>query len=257
MTDVQQAAPDNVPAPVIESPAEAQHAEQQAESPQQAIDIEGLAREMGWRPREDWKGDDSGWRDAGEFVRNTVDANRATKRELAEVKDTLKNLSKVNEKILQKELDKQRRQLEKEHARAVDENNPAEARRLASEIDALDRQPVQTDYRSKFKQDNPWFEADTEATAYAIAMAGVAAGEGKAPEDQLAYAADKVRKRFPELFDSKPQRTAPVLQTGQRGMPQPQKKYPPAVMAAANDAVRRGRAENVGEYLAMYDKEVG
>jgi len=221
-------------------------------------DLEALARDMGWRPKDDWKGDDSGWRDAAEFVKHTVDANRTLKRELGEVKDTIKGLSKTNEKILQRELDKQRVALERKFAQAVDANDPTEARRVSAEIDALERQPVQQDYKAKFKADNPWFGDDKEATAYATAMAGVAASEGKDPDAQLAYAAEKVRKRFPELFDAKPtQRNAPSVEGGQRGAPPPKKTYPPAVLQAARQAVERKRADSVQEYLAMYDAEMG
>jgi hypothetical protein len=256
VTDVQMApeaqeapAPD-VAAPDIPNDAPAR----EAASPP---DLEALAREMGWRPKEDWKGDDSGWRDAGEFVKHTVDANRTLKRELGEVKDTIKGLSKTNEKILQRELDKQRVALERKFAQAVDANDPTEARRVSAEIDALERQPVQQDYKAKFRAENPWFGDDKEATAYATAMAGVAASEGKDPDAQLAYAAEKTRKRFPELFDAKPvQRNAPSVEGGQRGAPPPKKTYPPAVLNAARQAVERKRADSVQEYLAMYDAEM-
>jgi hypothetical protein len=253
MTDVQ-LAPTAEAAPPPDAPATQAP---EAQSAPQAPDLESLARDMGWRPKEDWKGDDTGWRDAGEFVKHTVDANRTLKRELGEVKDVVKGLSKTNERILERELAKQRKALERQFAEAVDANDPTAARRVSAEIDALDRTPVAQDYKSKFKAENPWFGVDTEASAYATAMAGVAASEGKDPDAQLAYAAEKVRKRFPELFD-KPaaQRNAPSVEGGSRGAPQARKSYPPAVMAAAQDAVRRGRADSTAEYLAMYDKEV-
>jgi hypothetical protein len=213
---------------------------------------------MGWRPKEDWKGDDSGWRDAGEFVKHTVDANRTLKRELGEVKDVVKGLSKTNERILERELAKQRKALERQFAEAVDANDPTAARQVSAQIDALDRTPAQTDYKSKFKADNPWFGVDTEASAYATAMAGVAASEGKDPEAQLAYASEKVRKRFPELFDKPAERrTPPSVEGGSRSSPPPKKTYPPAVLAAAKAAVDRGRADSVAEYCSMYDKEMG
>ena len=251
MTDVQMA-PEAPSAPLPDAPAP----DATNEAARSAPDLESLARDMGWRPKEDWKGDDTGWRDAGEFVKHTVDANRTLKRELGEVKDTIKGLSKTNERILERELTKQRKALERQFAEAVDANDPTAARQASAAIDALDRTPATQDYKSKFKADNPWFGVDTEASAYATAMAGVAANEGKDPDAQLAYAAEKVRKRFPELFDKPAQRNAPSVEGGQRGTPQAKKTYPPAVMAAAQDAVRRGRADSTAEYLAMYDKEV-
>jgi hypothetical protein len=255
MTDVQ-SAPEASSAPLPDVAAPDVPNDASASVARSAPDLEALARDMGWRPKEDWKGDDTGWRDAGEFVKHTVDANRTLKRELGEVKDVVKGLSKTNERILERELAKQRKALERQFAEAVDANDPTAARRVSAEIDALDRTPVAQDYKSKFKAENPWFGVDTEASAYATAMAGVAASEGKDPDAQLAYAAEKVRKRFPELFDKPAQRNAPSVEGGQRGTPQAKKSYPPAVMAAAQDAVRRGRADSTAEYLAMYDKEV-
>lgn len=255
MTDVQMApVAQEAPAPDIAAPDTPNDAPARGEA--SAPDLESLARDMGWRPKEDWKGDDSGWRDAGEFVKHTVDANRTLKRELGEVKDVVKGLSKTNERILERELAKQRKALERQFAEAVDANDPTAARQVSAQIDALDRTPVQQDYKARFKADNPWFGVDTEASAYATAMAGVAASEGKDPEAQLAYASEKVRKRFPELFD-KPatQRNAPSVEGGQRGAPPPKKTYPPAVLTAARQAVERKRADSVQEYLAMYDAE--
>lgn len=257
MTDVQMApeAP-SAPLPDVALPDAPNDAPARGEA--SAPDLESLARDMGWRPKEDWKGDDSGWRDAGEFVKHTVDANRTLKRELGEVKDVVKGLSKTNERILERELAKQRKALERQFAEAVDANDPTAARQVSAQIDALDRTPVATDYKSKFKADNPWFGVDTEASAYATAMAGVAASEGKDPEAQLAYASEKVRKRFPELFDKPTERrTPPAVEGGSRGSPPPRKTYPPAVLAAAKAAVDRGRADSVAEYCSMYDKEMG
>ena len=257
MTDVQMApeAP-SAPLPDVALPDTPNDAPARGEA--SAPDLESLARDMGWRPKEDWKGDDSGWRDAGEFVKHTVDANRTLKRELGEVKDVVKGLSKTNERILERELAKQRKALERQFAEAVDANDPTAARQVSAQIDALDRTPVATDYKSKFKEDNPWFGVDTEASAYATAMAGVAASEGKDPEAQLAYASEKVRKRFPELFDKPTERrTPPAVEGGSRGSPPPRKTYPPAVLAAAKAAVDRGRADSVAEYCSMYDKEMG
>jgi len=257
MTDVQMApeAP-SAPLPDVALPDAPNDAPARGEA--STPDLESLARDMGWRPKEDWKGDDSGWRDAGEFVKHTVDANRTLKRELGEVKDVVKGLSKTNERILERELAKQRKALERQFAEAVDANDPTAARQVSAQIDALDRTPVQTDYKSKFKADNPWFGVDTEASAYATAMAGVAASEGKDPEAQLAYASEKVRKRFPELFDKPAERrTPPSVEGGSRSSPPPKKTYPPAVLQAAKAAVERGRADSVAEYCSMYDKEMG
>jgi len=257
MTDVQIApAADAAPLPDVALPDAPNDAPARGEA--STPDLESLARDMGWRPKEDWKGDDSGWRDAGEFVKHTVDANRTLKRELGEVKDVVKGLSKTNERILERELAKQRKALERQFAEAVDANDPTAARQVSAQIDALDRTPVATDYKSKFKADNPWFGVDTEASAYATAMAGVAASEGKDPEAQLAYASEKVRKRFPELFDKPAERrTPPSVEGGSRSSPPAKKTYPPAVLAAAKAAVDRGRADSVAEYCSMYDKEMG
>ncbi len=257
MTDVQ-SAPEASSAPLPDVAAPDVQNDASASVARSAPDLEALARDMGWRPKEDWKGDDTGWRDAGEFVKHTVDANRTLKRELGEVKDVVKNLSKTNERILERELTKQRKTLERQFAEAVDANDPTAARRVSAEIDALDRTPVATDYKSKFKADNPWFGVDTEASAYATAMAGVAASEGKDPEAQLAYASEKVRKRFPELFDKPAERrTPPSVEGGSRSSPPAKKTYPPAVLQAAKAAVDRGRADSVAEYCSMYDKEMG
>lgn len=258
MTDVQLApAAEAAPPPDVALPDTPSDIPVHAEPPLPSTP-EDLAREMGWKEKSEWRGDASGWTDAATFLRNTINVNRGERKKSADLAEQLKRLSGVSERILERELAKQRTALERKFAEAVDANDPTAARQVSAQIDALDRTPAQTDYKSKFKADNPWFGVDTEASAYATAMAGVAASEGKDPEAQLAYASEKVRKRFPELFDKPAERrTAPQVEGGSRSSPPPKKTYPPAVLQAAKAAVDRGRADSVAEYCSMYDKEMG
>lgn len=239
-------------APVVEM--QEAPAQERQDAPQTAPEIEALARDLGWKPKDEWKGDDTEWRGADEFLRKGVERTKNLARDVKELRQSFDKVGKVNEKLIQQAVEKERRALAAEYADAVKRGDVDASLKAIRQIDALDA-PEPVNYRQQFAHDNPWFEVDEAATAYAIAVCDK--HKNKPPEEQLRLAAEAVRERFPDL-SGKPKREredAPVLNQPGRTPPPKAKRYPTEVLAAAKDAVRRGRADTEAEYLAMYDKE--
>jgi hypothetical protein len=259
-------APADAPAPDVAQPAPdapASGAEQQSEqapSPKPASpEIEALAREMGWSPQDEYRGNPDQWIPPDEFVKRTAKINKAQRDKIDRMDETMRKMAETSERIMKDRLADQKRQLEQQFEAAVEVGDVRLAKHTQAQIAGLEKQAdTGPSHADRFKAENPWFQSNKEATAYAIAVAGLEAENGANPDAQLKAAAEAVKKRFPELFPSDgPQRTPPALQGGSRQAPRAAKQYPPEVKRAAADFVRRGMAKNEAEYFAAYDKENG
>ena len=173
--------------------------------------FDGLAREMGWFPKSDYKGDPEKWRPAEDYIKQGVKSTKALKRDLQEVKKTADRLARTSAAITERALAEQRAELEAAHDQAVDLGDRKAAREAASEIAKLDSQAVEApSHEADFARDNPWYGVDDEATAYAVSVSQRLATQGKSVDEQLEAAATAVQKRFPELFDEPaPKKAAP------------------------------------------------
>lgn len=173
--------------------------------------FDGLAREMGWFPKAEYKGDPEKWRPAHEYIKQGVKSTKALKRDLQQVKKTADTLARTSAAITERALAEQRAEIQAAHDQAVDLGDRKAAREAAIEIARLDRQAVESpSHEAEFARDNPWYGVDDEATAYAVSVSQRLATQGKSVDEQLEAAAAAVEKRFPELFEEPvPKKAAP------------------------------------------------
>jgi hypothetical protein len=179
-----------------------------------------VAKKMGWSPKDKWKGDPDKWVDAETFLDKTpgliknlqerVDRNNRATREIIE-RERAKAVKEAESKLKQ-----------------ARESGDIEAALEAQEefLEAKKPDPDVQSSQMRFKQENPWFQTNDEATAIAIAAAEIAVRQGKGAEEQFELAVKAVRKAMPELFEgdsdldgsvSKPEpRKVPSMQGGQR-----------------------------------------
>lgn len=218
----------DVPAQVAETGAE------QTNVPAQ--DVEAKARQYGWRPKEEWKGDDSRWVDAETFVKRgdevipIIKADRAklekalekANEEIAEMRDTFSQFKQYHSQTQARAYQQAMRDLEQRQAQAVEANDLAEVRETTKEIAALaaemtvGQKPVQRSYEQEFnrwKADNAWFETDTVMRAAAAALGDEAVKKGLEGKAQLDFVSERIRKEFPHKFEN-PNRTAPAAVEG-------------------------------------------
>lgn len=198
-----------------------------------AQDVEAKARQYGWRPKEEWKGDDSKWVDAGEFVRRgeevlpIVKANSAklekelerARGEIDDMRSAFAEFRTYHTKTQERAYQAAMRELEQRQARAVEDNDLAGVREATKEIAALTAeisstpaQPARNDQKlvADFGKDNPWYGVDEDLTAYAH---GLNLPPSMSPEEQLRTIAAKVKAAFPHKFEN-PNRSAPAAVEG-------------------------------------------
>ena len=216
-------------------------------------DIESLATEMGWAPKDQWRGNPDDWKDAKAFLKTTVEINRTLSKDVRELKQTTARMAKASATMMERALAEQREELEARFEAAVAANNPKAAREAQKALSKLDEPGEAADHVSDFAARNPWFKTDPEAAAFAYAICE--ANKTLPAEEQLKLAEEGVRKRFPEHFPKSKAPQPAVADAGTRAAAQPKGKtfadLPRDAQAACLQFEKKGvkRADYVKSYF--------
>jgi hypothetical protein len=226
---------------------------------QQDDPIAALATELGWAPKDQFRGNPDDWKPADEFIRAGREIQRNLSRDVKGLKDTVSNMSRTSAALLEQQLERQRAELEAQHVRAVDEGDPVAARQLSRKIDRLeDPMPsVQTppEALAFAERNKSWFgrSGDPLATARAHEIAERLAAQGYSAAEQLAAAERGVKKEFPELFPAPAKAPASVAAPASRTATTTSREtfhhMPKAAQDTARDMVERGVIPSTDPYV--------
>ena len=194
------------------------------ESSRTPSEIETLAEEMGWSPKDKWRGDPDKWKPAKDFVKSTVDVNRSLSKDVRELRENTERVLKAQSKIIDREVERRVAEATQRFHQAVADGDSQEAFRASEEIRvARETAPTtQNDPAADWRAENKWYDGENEASLYALVVCERENRKGRTYAQQLEEAERAVRKRFPELFDegrqSKPEtkQSPPHVQGGQR-----------------------------------------
>lgn len=189
--------------------------EQQPENP-----VEALAYDLGWRPKEEFRGLEEEWRPADQFIREGRDITRKVTKQLRSMEDQLQRVTRTSSQMMADKLAERDAYWQNVHAKAVEDNDPDTARKAVDELVKLktaapasetDAEPPETlVFRDRHRA---WLGVDAVATKLAYDTAEFAHSMGKTRQEQLEAAEAAVRKYHPELF--KPAAKQPAgVQTG-------------------------------------------
>lgn len=189
--------------------------EDQQDGPSSA---EQRALEMGWRPKEEFDGDEDSFIDAKEFVRRKplFDKIEYQSRELKEVKKALRFLQDHHEKVKETEFTRAVNALKAAKKQAFEEGNADLIVELDEQLDdvkAAQQAFKVTEQQAKvgdaihpnfvsWVENNSWYAQDTELRSFADAsgLAYAKANPSLSPEDVLKYVTKRVKTAFPEKF---------------------------------------------------------
>lgn len=242
--------------------------QQGAESP----DVEALAREMGWAPADEWRGDPEKHVDARTFIKTGPEILKTTLRKQDEkldaVNETLQGMTRAAKSAEQRAYDRAVADLKTEQEEAVADGDVAEFKRLDNEIDRLAPPAADTeggiearaeaDFK-EFRSGNEWYGKDYELSVYADGIAPHVGEAHQGPEfyEELGKA---VREKFPEKFvNSQRQRPASVEGggdtdgTGGKVSAKTYKDLPMEAKQACDEFVEDGvlsQADYVKDYFA-------
>jgi uncharacterized protein (UPF0147 family) len=137
-------------------------ADENTEAPADGAEVEQQARQMGWMPKEDWKGNPNSWVDAGEFVKrgetfipflqhdrkklkSELEAERqsrlAVEQQLKEVRESVEGLKSFNEEMAQERQARRKVELAQELKQAREDGNEVRAAELTAELGEIVKKP--------------------------------------------------------------------------------------------------------------------
>lgn len=184
--------------------------------------VEDIAANMGWSPKDQWRGDPAKWKPAHEFVAATADINARVTTKLKALEDQLSNVNRTNAVIMEQALAEQRQKLLQERQDAFDIGDAekfAEAERRLGQMPQVAATPP-AEVQTFVEKHSGWFNKDAEATAWAVNRAGELAKQGLGAARQVAIVERELAQYFPEYApqQEKPKpKAAPLSQPGTRG----------------------------------------
>ena len=254
-------------------------------------EAEARAREMGWRPEDEWEGDKSGWMDADTFIdrqdrrRNVANEEfkvenekllsqvAALTTEQAETRQTIEDFKVWQTKSEERAYKKALKALQAEQREAVKLGDEAAFDVASQEIgelvkDAQDGQakPAQKPRNADeipaykaWKVKNDWYLDDMEATEYADRISGTVGRKGNFNDTDPAFydaITAEVKKKFPDKFKNPNRERANAVEEGGGAKAQKGKKtaadLPAEVRATGNRFVKQKLFKNINEYAEQY-----
>jgi hypothetical protein len=199
--------------------------EGQEEGGDKTPSLEDLAKDMGWRPREEFRGDPDQWKPAADFIRAGHEIQRNLSHDLKNLRTTVDTIKVTTSEVMRQKLEEQKRELAAQYAQAVEDGDTRGSYQIAQRLTDVDRQiqsPVAQPQAGpppgvqEFIQRNAsWYEKDKLATERAVRITNELAAKNYSVEYQLAEAERVVKQEFPHLFQA-PKQTAPSTHSSTR-----------------------------------------
>jgi hypothetical protein len=182
---------------------------------------------MGWRPKEEWDGDEAEFIDAKEYVRRKplFDKIEHQSKELKEIRRALRDLQGHHAKVAEASYKKAYDDLKVQYKNALTEGDADKVTELTEQMadmkaaeHARQATPAPQAPDPRFLQwveKNTWYAQDTEmrSTADQVGLAYANAHPELAPDEILKYVEGRIRKVFPEKFTNT-NRNKPALVDG-------------------------------------------
>lgn len=195
---------------------------------------EQKALEMGWRPKEEFEGNEEDFIDATEFVRRKPLFEKIDNvgKELRETRKALKALQVHHEKVKEAEYQHALKALREEKKAALEAGDADALIEIDDKIadakaqEVLDRNRAVAQAAAphpnfvQWAQRNQWYKNNAELTVVAdqVGTAYAASNPDLSPDDVLKYVEQRIKKLYPEQF-SNPNKSRPSAVEGGSSTP--------------------------------------
>jgi hypothetical protein len=190
------------------------------EVPVQTID--DIARELSWRPLDEFNGDPEKWVDAATFIKNGVQVQKKLQRHVKELEKGVADLKIHNETVYKARVQKLQdeiKTLKEERKTAIAEGNVALVEQIDEKIETAKESipskpvsPADDEVNEKFNAwvgQNAWYVNDPEMKKYADKIGEKYSG---APIEKILQKVEEgVRELWPETFNGKRDSTRQVV----------------------------------------------
>ena len=186
--------------------------------------VEALASDMGWVPKDDYRGDPDRWVSADVFIKNTLGIQKTYQRKVESLEGKLDQLVSQQSHTMMQALKEQKARLQKEFEEAVEAGDKAAAKRATEGLNDLERQAPDTEQQRMIAQWKPHADAfaqrnsgalqDKLAQIEATKMITSMAEAGVSPEETYERVEIELRKKYPEHYQNQ-NRTRPAKVEGE------------------------------------------
>lgn len=210
-----------------------------------APDAEAKAIRLGWRPKDEFKGDPDKWVDAAEFVRRGEEEPALAKANYAKLEKALErattkiaSLETTHQKLVEhlstsekRAYDRAKREIEARLDQAAEAGDVEGVRAATREITDLTKEaaaepkkdaqaaPEDPPELAEWKEDNPWFTKDAVMRGAAIAIVDELIADGVTDlKKQIKEVDKRIRAEFPHKFEN-PRRREPAAVEGANNAP--------------------------------------
>lgn len=223
--------------------------------------IEEIAGRMGWVPKEKFRGEETKWKPADQFILDGKDIQERQSRELRNIRDTVETIKATTASVLQERLAEQAADLSARYASAVEKGDPDETWAAANELmrlreSAAPRRAAPAPETNEWVQKNSRVMNDPLAAQRALQVCDAYARVGQSTVEQLQNTEAVMRREFPHLFEDKAapsvnapnsRSTAATAKTGKSAADLPRE-----ARAVADDLVDRGLIKSADDYARNY-----
>ena len=245
-----------------ESPEIEQPGEQETEYT--PLSTDDLAAEMGWTPKDTWRGDPAKWKPSDEFLKSTVNVNKNLSGSLKSLERQVQTMAATSAKLTEAAVKKARDEAMAKRQEAFETGDAEAFEKADQELKSVASEPVgPSPEGAEFAQKHAsWFQKDEAATQYALRRADYYANDGLPPAKQIAAVERDMKEHFPEYFPDAPQRAKAVQlnNPGGRGAVPAAKGFtslPKDVQAAALDYEKRGVCTKEDYAKTYYEEMAG
>lgn len=245
-------------------------------------DFDGEARQHGWTPQDDFKGDPTKWVDAKTFIERADVVLPLIKKKLQGVtndrdslKRDLRTLTARFENVDKRAYERAMADIENRMDASAEVGDIAGVKKAREDMKALEKEAATPQAQVSpeeaqeafidFRERHPWYDKGGLARDYADMLATKHADMTKdmRPSEYFDMIADKVRERYGEKLDpqedddEKPRRKvlSPVEGGARRPAPRGAKTFahlPPDAQRMAERFVRQGIMKTTDEYVKTY-----
>lgn len=199
--------------------------ENNEQTQEQSDPIVEKAKAAGWRPLEEFEGDQEQWVDAKEFVKRTplYEKNHKLKRELADLKATVHEMKQHITKVTEATRNKTIAELNAKRDEAIDLGDRDQVKEIDKEIKKAEAITVEEDNVhpaiKAWISENEWFNKDDEMNAFAVGHNDTIAkrNPNMSIEESLEKTLEAVKKAFPDKFENPKRKNPPAVETGGNG----------------------------------------
>ena len=190
--------------------------------------VEEQALDSGWVPKDQYKGEEHKWVDAGEFLRRGELFKKIEdqSKQLKDVRNALNEMKKLHSQVREVEYKRALTALREQKKQALLDGDADAVIDVDERIDLVKDEQAQLrsepavpepanhpEFEAWVSQNN-WYQSSAPMRAFADALGKDLAGAGNSPPEVLRKVAAEVRKEFPHKF-SNPNRDKPgAVETG-------------------------------------------